>query len=90
MIGLTKDDGKEKGRARALLPPREATRRFSSLRSKKSHRVMNNNISLRVYTIENIGIWNVMWIEESRGLYYSKIDREWTRISRTYWPVHLN
>ena len=51
---------------------------------------MNNNISLRVHTIENIGIWHVMWIEESRGLYYSKIDREWTRISRTYWPVHLN
>jgi len=88
MIGLTKDEGKREG-VGAFIPP-NATRRFSSLRSKKSHRVMNNNISLRVYTIENIGIWNVMWIEESRGLYYSKIDREWTRISRTYWPVHLN
>ena len=64
-----------------------ATRIFPPMSSPNT---MNTIISLRVHTIDNIGIYNVMWIEVREGIYYSNIDREWTRTHHTFFPVFLN
>ena len=67
-----------------------ATREFQEVVTILSHRMTNNIISVKEHIHDNIGIYNVKWYTIEIGMYYSNIDKEWTRVSRTYFPIHLN